>query len=205
MARRRKKDDEIIISKSVCNKYKLTFEEFLYALAIKSADNSVELRNNLLNREVIVVRDGKTRVTPQWAGVLDDILSQSVGDISEERLSALAKGIQDIFPLGFTQKMGHGPKYYYKSNQRAIQTSLENFIRCYGDFTDDEILDAARRYVASFRGNYAYMQMANYFVYKDNRNKGGEIESTLSTFLENKESEEKAVINDDSWLMNSRN
>ena len=77
--------------------------------------------------------------------------------------------------------------------------------------SDEEILDATKRYVASFQGNYTGMRLIKYFILKDDvkpsEDGQGHVEqiSDLATFLENKESEEEVVTNDDSWLMNSRN
>jgi hypothetical protein len=68
--------------------------------------------------------------------------------------------------------------------------------------------NATKRYVASFKGNYRYpFKMANYFVYKDNSKKGGEITSDLATFIENSDDEETEesddLIND--WEKYARN
>ena len=194
---------KIVIDEKVCLKHKLTLSEFLLALAFRKAD-SKDI-HNMLMREILVRSNGKYLVTQHWSDVLDEVLCDSTSNVSEERLENLAKQIQDAFPAGFKQDERTGTKYYHKSNKRAIMQSLKRFIAYYGDYPDEEIIDATKRYVASARGNYSPpFQMANYFIYKDLSRKGGDITSSLSTFLENKENEE-ANVNDDSWLLNSRN
>ena len=83
-----------------------------------------------------------------------------------------------------------------------------------GDITSlnvDAIVNAAKRYVASFNGNYTGMRIAKYFIMKNptkqDENGKGYVEqvSDLLTFLENGGSEEEVVINNDDWLTTSRN
>lgn len=195
---------KITIDEKVCTKHKMTIQEVLIALIMRmgKVPDTIE---NMLNREILV-NTGEYQVTQHWSDVLDEILCDSGGNIDDDRLLKLAEEIQKCYPQGFKRDERTGTKYYHKSNKVAIKQALKRFITNWGDASDEDIIDATKRYVASFRGNYnPPFQMANYFVCKDNRNKGGELQSSLATFLENKESEEEEVNNDDSWLMNSRN
>lgn len=84
---------------------------------------------------------------------------------------------------------------------------MKSFYAKYGDYPDEDILDAERRYVARWNGNYQQVgfRQLKYFIFKKDK-ETGEITSPLLDFLENKESEEDVVeINSDDWLMNSRN
>ena len=189
---------KVIIDEKVCLKHKMTLQEFLIALAVRSGDFETCIEN-LVKREVLV-DDKEYLVTQHWSDVVDEIICDSTSSISDERLVKLATDIQNAFPEGFKRDERTGAKYYHKSNKNAIKIALKRFITYYGDYPDEEIIDATRRYVASFNGNYKFpFQMANYFVYKDNRNKGGDITSQLATFLENKESEEGVVVNTEEW------
>ena len=44
---------------------------------------------------------------------------------------------------------------------------MKKFFKLYGSYTDEQILEAARKYVASFNGNYSYMRVLKYFIWKD--------------------------------------
>ena len=82
---------------------------------------------------------------------------------------------------------------------------LSKFFLKYGNnHTDEEIINATKRYVDSFNGNYQYMQLLKYFIWK-NKVTGeevvrgrivGEVErqSQLAAWLEDKE--EKSVNHD---------
>jgi hypothetical protein len=88
---------------------------------------------------------------------------------------------------------------------------LKKFFVSYGDYPDEEILDATKRYVASFRGNYQYLKLLKYFISKneDEEDENGlrhKVEhSYLADYLENKESEKEVVNTSSDWMMNVRN
>jgi len=201
---------KITIDEKICLKHKMTLPEVLLALAIR-AQGSDDIVENLVNREILIRPNEKAPlitylVTQHWSDVLDEIISDSGGNIDDDRLLKLAEEIQKCYPQGFKRDERTGTKYYHKSNKVAIKQALKRFITNWGDVSDEDIIDATKRYVASFKGNYNYpFQMANYFVCKDNRNKGGELTSSLATFLENKESEEEEVNTNEDWTIKSRN
>lgn len=189
---------KITIDEKVCLKHKMTPVEVLFALAIRSSQSPMGELLNMENRGILVKDRDVYKVTQHWSDILDEILCDSGSNLDDDRLLKLAEEIQKCFPQGFKRDERTGTKYYHKSNKVAIKQALKRFITNWGDASDEDIIDATKRYVASFRGNYnPPFQMANYFVCKDNRNKGGELQSSLATFLENKESEEGGVNNDD--------
>lgn len=73
---------------------------------------------------------------------------------------------------------------------------LKSFFKLYGrTYTEEEILDAARRYVDSFNGDYRFMRLLKYFIWKRD-NTEGEV-SELATFIDNDGQEED--VGDD-WV-----
>lgn len=197
--------EKLIIDEKVCLKHKLTLQELLMVLSIR-AGNTKGCIDNLIKREVLVIDEGQYKVTQRWNDEVEDILCDSSQYISENRLMELAEKIQAIFPSGFHQRNGKGTKHYFKDSRKGIAQALKRFINYYGDFPDEEILEATRKYIADCRGDYSYLRVASHFVIRDDRNTGGDISSDLIRILENKESEgEVGSINDDSWLMTSRN
>ena len=69
----------------------------------------------------------------------------------------------EIFPKGKKE----GTCHYFKGNKKDNVLKLKKFFKLYGKYTDQQILNAARNYVASFNGNYAYMRILKYFIWKD--------------------------------------
>ena len=78
---------------------------------------------------------------------------------------------------------------------RLIQlaTRLKLFFRKYGNkFTDEQIIQAAEKYVQGFNGNYQYMRLLKYFIFKERVGANGEVEgdSELINYIENAGQEE---------------
>ena len=200
---------KITIDEKVCLKHKMTVPEVLMALALRSCEeNTIE---NMLNREILVVKEmglfeDAYRVTQHWSDVLDEILSDSSGSIekSDEEIVELAKQMRELYPQGkMKDRYGRMTPYYYRCNNSEVVKKLKKFFTIFGNVSNEDILDATRRYVASFQGNYTGMRLIKYFILKDDvrpsEDGTGHVEqiSDLATFLENKESEEEGVINGD--------
>lgn len=196
----------------------MTVQEVLFALAFRIS-NKNNVLSNMLAREILVDVGGQMQVTQHWSDVLDEILVDSSGACkkSNDELMVLAGRIQECFPkMAQPDKYGRPTKYFFRCNKREIMLALKRFYEAYGevidDITDDDIVDAAKRYVAEgAKQGYRMMRLSKYFVFKNEVKKDddgtGHVEqvSDLMTFLENKGSEDGVDTNDDSWLMNSRN
>lgn len=197
----------------------MTVPEVLLALAIR-AQGSTDVLENMINREILVRPNEKAPlvtylVTQHWSDVLDEIIADSSGKVekSDEELIQLAQKMRELYPQGkMKDRFGRATPYYYRCNNAEVVKKLKKFFTVFGDVPDDDILDATKRYVASFRGNYTGMRLIKYFILKDDvrpsEDGTGHVEqiSDLATFLENKESEgEEEVINGDEWLMSARN
>ena len=206
---------KIILDEKVCLKHKLTLQEVLIALAVRAGSTN-EAVKNLLAREVLIERNGEFLVTQHWNDVIDEVLCDSNNggtDLSDERLLALALKVQECFPvMKMRYASGQESPFYFRCNKTEIKNKLKKFLTVYGDVADEDIVDATKRYVATYASKgYLGMRLAKYFIIKDDRKLGADEEvhveqlSDLATFLENKGSEEGEAVNDDDWLLNSRN
>lgn len=206
---------KITLDEKVCLKHKLTLQEALIALAVR-AGNTNEAVKNLLAREVLVERNGEFLITQHWNDVVDEVLCDSSNnglDLSDERLLALAVKVQECFPkMKMRYASGQESPFYFRCNKTEIKNKLKKFLTLYGETTDEDIIDATKRYVATYESKgYLGMRLAKYFIMKDDRKLGADEEvhveqlSDLATFLENRGSEEEEPANDDDWLLNSRN
>jgi sulfur carrier protein ThiS len=206
---------KVTLDEKVCLKHKLTLQEVLIALAVRAGSTN-ETVKSLLEREVIVERNGDFLITQHWSDVLDEVLCDSENkgiDLSDERLLALAKKVQECFPImKMRYASGQDSPFYFRCNKTEIKNKLKKFLTIYGDVADEDIIDATKRYVATYASKgYLGMRLAKYFILKDDRKLGADEEvhveqlSDLATFLENKGSEEEEATNDDDWLISSRN
>lgn len=125
-------------------------------------------------------------LTPKGKILLTNIIMSSykVPEELKERLENLAIELKKIFPEGRKP----GTMYYWSEGKVLIIRRLITFFKKYGnEYTDDQILDAAKRYVESFNGMYTYMKLLKYFIFKEKLNANGEVEgeSELINFIEN--------------------
>lgn len=206
---------KLVLDEKVCLKHKLSLQEVFIAMAIRESDVKKAL-NNLIAREVIVERNGEYFITQHWNDVVEEVLCDSANsgiDLSDERLLALALKVQACFPvLKMVYSNGRESPFYFRCNKTEIKNKLKKFLTIYGDVADEDIIDATKRYVATYASKgYIGMRLAKYFIIKDDRrltaNEEVQVEqvSDLATFLENKSSEEEEIVNGDDWLLNSKN
>ena len=180
---------KITIDDKICLKHGLTPNEAMLALAIRTGEMEEDI-SNMVARGILVDK-GEYLVTQRWSDVLDEILcdSQSSIEKSDEELLNLAQRMRECFPQG---KMP-GTPYYYRCNNSEVIKKLKKFFIQYGNYPDDDIVDACKRFVASFRGNYKYLPLVKYFIskLKDQEDEDGTIHkveySPLADYLENKE------------------
>ena len=70
---------------------------------------------------------------------------------------------------------------------KELADKLKSFFRRYGEYTPEQILEATQRYVASFNGNYTYLRLLKYFIWKDENKDGETLQvSQLADWIENK-------------------
>lgn len=180
----------ISINESICTKNKLSLAELLSILLIKTGADIPRLLRNLEEKEVIV-KDvfGGYMITQKWDDIASTILLDSDKDRqSPERLEKLAVQLAKIFP----KEKKEGTCHYFRGNKNDTILRLKKFFKRYGSkFTDEQILEAARNYVASFNGNYRYMRVLKYFIWKDDKREDADGNlyvdeiSDLATLIEN--------------------
>lgn len=179
----------ITINDDVCTKYGLSLPELLVILALKydKIENTIA---SLESKEAIVsdVFEGYL-VTQRWDDVASSILLDSDTDRqSPDRIANLATKLMEIFP----KEKKSGTNHYFRGNTKDITLKLKKFFKLYGNkYSDEQVLNAAQAYVSSFNGNYTYMRILKYFIWKDEKkmNEDGEryIEETsdLASWIEN--------------------
>lgn len=197
---------KITLDEKTCLKNKLTLQEALIATAV-SMGNYKSVFDNMINRHVLGIM-GQS-VDSKWKDIIKNLI-----DAEDARFETLAIKVQECFPK---QKMmytnGTTSPFYFRCNKTEIKNKLKKFLTIYGDVSDEDIIDATKRYVASYAPKgYRGMRLAKYFIIKDDKKLSADDEvhveqlSDLATFLENKtEDTPSDIVDGDDWLMNSRN
>ena len=182
----------ISISEEVCKKNNILPEEMLAILLVKTGIDIPKLFASLEKRKVLI-KDmfGNYLITQRWDDVACTVLLDSdKNKETPERIETLAVKLAEIFP----KEKKAGTCHYFRGNKKDNILRLKKFFKLYGHYTDEQILDAARRYVESFNGNYTYMRILKYFIWKDDIKKDAEgngyvdEHSDLANWIENKDS-----------------
>lgn len=174
----------------------ITLPELLMLMIMKTGSSPPKLVDNMLKKQMIV-KDGmfgQYLLTSNWADVMSTVLLDSdESHESQDRVEALAIKLMEIFPKG---KKEGTVSTYWRGNKKDIALKLKKFFKLYSKYSDEIILEAAQSYVNSFNGDYSYMRVLKYFIWKDEVKCIGGVNqvietSDLATVIENIGQEEE--------------
>lgn len=181
----------ICLSKEGCQKNNISIGE---ALLLLSIHNNVDLdlaQKELIKKGYITANMDDLfqrigwRLTNKGAEIIDSVIIDSdKNQQSEDKLVQLATRLKEIFPKGKKD----GTNYYWADGVALIVRRLKLFFKKYGDtYSDEQIIQATLKYVEGFNGNYTYMRLLKYFIFKEKIGAAGEVEgdSELISYIEN--------------------
>ena len=185
---------KIEVSDKICEKYNLSIEETLVLIGLKYSSQEVfqklnkerfllDLGSSIFNEET------KYKLSRKANEALSCILAESTDVVAKRttNIEELADKLRDIYPNGKIVNSN----YYYRCNRQDIINKLKTFFKMYGTkYTDEQIINATQKYINSFNGNYTYLKLLKYFIWKDERLKGESVQSLLADFIENESSED---------------
>ena len=183
----------VTINSSVLQKYNLSIKEFLVLYLCfletdieKTINSLVEKRiadKNLYNNIDLILSDNTKEL-------IATILVESDKAVvnNQEKFNQLAEKMRELYPAGKKP----GTTYYWKDSVPIIARKLETLVSKFNvNFTEEEVLNATKRYIDSFNGDYRYMQLLKYFILKTDKTTG-EVRSELLAFLANEDDEDSA-------------
>lgn len=195
------------IDTKVLKESHITLPEILMLMLVKTGADPPTIVSNLLSKEMITT--DKTNelfprlcITPHYNDLLSNILLDSDKDHqSDGRIITLAEKLMDVFPKGKKE----GSTVYWRGNLKDTSLRLKKFFKLYGNkYTDEDILNAAQRYVDTFNQDYRFMRVLKYFIWKDEVkcidgvNQVVET-SDLASYIENANQEDEIS---DNWTTN---
>lgn len=184
---------KIVITTEVLQKEGLTLQDFgilLYYIGGETKDICPEIseklwRKNLLTKELL----GYSFNTPIMSTIEGWFAESNTVNNEMDRFMALADKLRALYPSGRKE----GTSYMWKDNTVTIAKKLKTLCDKFQvTFTDEEAINATKRYIAQFNGNYSYMQLLKYFILKRDNDKMEET-SQLISFMQN---EDACVSND---------
>lgn len=181
----------ISLNKEACSNNNITLGEALLMLAIANKADLKEAEQALISKGYITAERNELFQPTRWVLtrkgniIIESVILESdKNQESENKIDNLAKRLKEIFPKGKKD----GTNYYWADGTALIVRRLKLFFKKYGnDFTDEQIITATEKYVQSFNGNYQYMKLLKYFIFKEKVGVAGDIEgeSELINYIEN--------------------
>ena len=187
----------LYINKDKIVQHKSSLEEILALLVFDLKIDLTHFKNNFIKEGFITAElddnhctTGNYRITNKAKELLSNVLIDSLPQTKPElSYEELAKKLKDIFPKGKKE----GTNYYWSDGTTIIVRRLKLFFKKYGNtYSDEQIIKAAEKYVQGFNGNYQYMRLLKYFIFKEKVSVSGEVEgdSELISYIENSGQEE---------------
>lgn len=188
----------MIIDKNVLERHSMNLEQFL-VLCLSTLHVSIDKEVEELIKKGLGVPNPNNKYqllpTNHSFKFVDDILIESSKELKNKKddCIALAEKLIEIYPKGKVP----GTNYFYRGNVNDISRKLISFFRKYGNkYSDEEIINATKDYINSFNGDYTFLKLLKYFIWK-NEIKDGETITTslLADYLENKNN----IIPNEDW------
>ena len=186
----------VCLNKKAVQQNGITIDEALLMLIIHNKTNLEKAEKALIQKGLITAERNDLfqqigwRLTNKGIEMLDSVIMDSDKEQEpQDRLIQLATKLKEIFPKGKKD----GTNYYWADGVALIVRRLKLFFKKYGnDFTDEQIIQATEKYVQGFNGNYQYMRLLKYFIFKEKVGAGSEVEgdSELISYIENAGQEE---------------
>ena len=181
----------VCLNKKAAQQNGITIDEALLMLVIHNRVDLESTEKLLIQKGFITAERNDLfqqvgwRLTNKGSEILESVIIDSDKQQEpQDKLNLLATRLKEIFPKGKKD----GTNYYWADGVALIVRRLKLFFKKYGnDFTDEQIIQATEKYVQGFNGNYQYMRLLKYFIFKEKVGVGGEVEgdSELINYIEN--------------------
>ena len=187
---------KVFISTDALASHGLTLKDFgvlLYYIDGGHGDINETITKKLWDKNLLVKElDGysfngfRTKAMQEWFEE-----SNVPSNVAKKDFGVLADKLRELYPSGKKE----GTNYMWRDSTMTIAMKLKNLdemCKKYGlhRFTDEEAIDATKRYVESFQGNYQFMQLLKYFILKQSYEKA-EKASQLLSYIQNENSNQE--------------
>ena len=193
-----------IIDTEIREREGIGLDEALYLLSVykKKPVNFNTVQKAKVENKILKFENPRdpVKITPKGQSFIESVLAKSKIHVSSdhlERYRDLADKMREVYPKGLKP----GTNYQWRDSTAIIADRLMKLVAKYNiEFTDEEAVAATKRYIASFNGNYRYMQILKYFISKQKPVEGAPAEQN-SQFLSFLQNEESTIENQD-WTAN---
>lgn len=173
----------LTVDSKACESNGLTFNEFLVLYISAKNIDVQETMKSLIEKKIAdkdLFNENSLILSSKTKQLVERIILDSDNTVqaNSDRIKNLAKTLQELYIPGKKA----GTQDYFKGSSAEIVQRLKRFFAEYGEFPDEQIIEATKKYVASFNGDYKFAQLLKYFISKK---VDGERGSRLLTYIEN--------------------
>lgn len=163
---------------------------YLTALYLGCAINK-ETIDKLNNKGLIFINSFKDGIpddvspTKESAEIVEGTYAnmEISGKEDDDRFNNLADKLRELFPTGRKP----GTQLQWRDSTKIIAQRLKIFVKKFDvKFTDEQAIEATKKYISGFNGNYQFMQVLKYFIMKAGKEDGTSVvNSQLLSYMEN--------------------
>lgn len=177
---------ELNINENVLRDTNLELSDFLVLLTLKDDYDIVSVMKKLNQEALILYNQSKKAffVSDKGLKLINSVLEVKQKEEQNcNNLRELATTLKSLFPKGIKP----GTNTPWTEAVPLIMKRLEVFFKKFGEQPYDKVIEATKKYIDSFNGDYRMMRVLSYFIMKTIINNDGEKEmkSDLLTAIEN--------------------
>ena len=197
---------KLLIDKAECDRQKIPMSLAMYLASLYHKEIITDVTFHDACNRGLMEYDGfdmfhhpiNPKLTPKGIELVEGLFLNSEfrreGE-TRDRFDDLAVKLMELYPEGRKK----GSSLNWRETEGVISQRLKSLMKNKDlkakPFTDEEAIEATKRYVQSFNGDYQYMQVLKYFIIKKNL-ETGETSSQLLSWIKNKGEEATDV----SWM-----
>ena len=164
-------DEDVVAKCKTSDNKTLNIGETLVCMLIKMGYNINDIINDLIFKGVLI-RDSnipdKLLIFMKYSKLVETILLRSDKSIpKEEELLGLVEKLQSLFPAGRKCDDSGIPKWSWRGNKTDVVKKLQKFFKLYGNYKQEDIIQATTNYVNRYKYDNKAMRILPYFIYKE--------------------------------------
>lgn len=164
-------DEDVVAKCKTSDNKTLNIGETLVCMLIKMGYNINDIINDLIFKGVLIKDSNipdKLLIFMKYSKLVETILLRSDKSIpKEEELLGLVEKLQVLFPSGRKCDDSGIPKWSWRGNKIDVVKRLQKFFKLYGNYKQEDIIQATTNYVNRYKYDNKAMRILPYFIYKE--------------------------------------
>lgn len=186
--------ESLVLNFQVLKDLNISIGEFLYIYKVYNPDivmtqTEVDLIKLQENKFIKIITEDEKKITilRDKSIKLIKFLTVEIDETLEEETIAIKKSVRAVNAeirdnIHLFRSIWKGLKPGAMGSSKSCEVKLIRWMKENPDNTFDEVLKAAQIYIDSLRGDYRFLQKADYFIFKQENNR--EESSRLSAFID---------------------